>query len=165
VAVEVTRARFGSLVEWAVAGACALGLLAAAALVYQGLRSTSRAIVRVSAEEVTTAGIPLMDPPAIVPSRAVSVPFVILGNGIEVRVGERESSIGAKVKAAWQVGADALERTAGGHRLTRVYDDGLRRFLLVFDPAKEQAELRVSAIYVGSGLESALFARPGPASP
>ncbi len=163
--MEVTRARVGSLVEWAVAGACALGLLAAAALLYQGLRSTSRAIVRVSAEEVTTAGIPMLDPPAIVPSRSVSVPFVILGDGSEVRVGERESSIRAKLKAAWQVGTDALERTVGGHRLTRVYDDGIRRFLLVFDPPAERSELRVSAIYLGSGLESAPFATPGPSAP
>jgi hypothetical protein len=145
VTVEVTRARFGSLLEWAVAAACALAIATLGSLIFQGLR-TPRGLVRVNVEAAEAA--PMPDPPAAIPARAVSVPLILLNDGTELRVGERESAISAKVKRAWQTGVETLERTTAGNRITRAYDDGFRRFLLVFDPPPESAELRLSAIYL-----------------
>ena len=145
--MEVTRARFGSLLEWAVAAACALAIATLGSLIFQGLR-TPRGIVRVNVEAAEAGVAPMPDPPAAIPARAVSVPLILLNDGTELRVGERESTISAKVKRAWQTGVETLERTAAGNRITRAYDDGFRRFLLVFDPPPESAELRLSAIYL-----------------
>jgi len=116
VTVEVTRARFGSLLEWAVAAACALAIATLGSLIFQGLR-TPRGIVRVNVEAAEAA--PMPDPPAAIPARAVSVPLILLNDGTELRVGERESTISAKVKRAWQTGVETLERTTAGTRITR----------------------------------------------
>ena len=145
--VEVTRARFGSLLEWALAAACALAIAALGSLAIEALR-TPRGIVRVNVEAAEGGGTPELDPPAAIPPRAVSVPLILLKDGTELRVGERESSISPKLTRAWQTGGEALERTASGNRVTRTYDDGFRKFLLVFDPPDDATELRLSAIYL-----------------
>ena len=145
--MEVTRARFGSLLEWVLAAFCALAIAALGSFVIDALR-TPRGIVRVNVEAAEVGDPPALDPPAAIPPRAVSVPVILLNDGTELRVGERESSISAKLTRAWQTGVDALERTTTGNRITRAYDDGFRRFLLVFDPPQEAAELRLSAIYL-----------------
>ena len=74
--------------------------------------------------------------------------MILLGDGTELLVGEREAAIAAKVKSAWQTGVEALERTTAGNRIIRTYDDGVRQFLLVFDPGAEAEELSLSAIYL-----------------
>ena len=145
--MEVTRARFGSLLEWALAAVCAVAIAALVSFVIQALR-TPAGIVRVNVEAAEAGLSPRPDPPAAIPSRAVSVPLLLLIDGTEVRVGEREATISAKVKKAWQTGVDTLERTTAGNRITRAYDDGFRRFLLVFDPPEDAADLRLSAIYL-----------------
>ena len=78
----------------------------------------------------------------------MSVPLIVLSDGAELRVGERETTFARKLKAAWKTGVDALERTAAGERVTRAYDDGVSHFVLVFEPQREEAELEVSAIYL-----------------
>ena len=145
--MEVTRARFGSLLEWALAAVCAVAIAALVSFVIEALR-TPAGIVRVNVEAAEAGLRPLPDPPAAIPSRAVSVPMILLTDGTELRVGEREATIATKVKKAWKTGVDTLERTTAGNRITRAYDDGFRQFLLVFDPPEDSAELRLSAIYL-----------------
>ena len=145
--MEVTRARFGSLLEWALAAVCAVAIAALVSFVIEAFR-TPAGIVRVNVAAAEAGVSPLPEPPAAIPSRAVSVPLIVLIDGTELRVGEQEATISAKVKKAWQTGAETLERTTGGNRITRAYDDGFRRFLLVFDPPEEAADLRLSAIYL-----------------
>jgi hypothetical protein len=146
--MEVTRARFGSLLEWALAAVCALAIAFLGALVVETLR-TPRGLVRVNVEAAEQVGVPpALDPPAAIPPRAVSVPLILLNDGTALHVGDRESIISTKLTRAWQTGVDALERTATGNRITRAYDDGVRQFLLVFDPPAEATELRLTAIYL-----------------
>jgi len=145
--MEVTRARFGSLLEWALAAVCAMAIAGLGSFVIEALR-TPRGLVRVNVEAAEVGATPAPDPPAAVPPRAVSVPLILLNDGTELRVGEREATIAAKLTRAWQTGVDALERTTTGNRITRAYDDGFRRFLLVFDPPQDATELRLSAIYL-----------------
>jgi len=143
--VERTRARLGSAFEWVLAAACILALVAAGSMLLRQLR-LAQALTAVNAEEATVPTAP--EPPPAVPSRAISVPMLLLSNGAQLRVGETASAIADKINAAWQSGADALERTAKGDRVTRAYDDGARRFLLVFEPRDGVVEPRVSAIYL-----------------
>jgi hypothetical protein len=145
--MEVTRARFGSLLEWAVAALCAFALLIVGSWMLKELHRAPTPIVPVAAEGFDAAVTTVL-PPAAVPSRVVSVPIVLLSSGLELRVGESESSAAGKLNASWRAGDDMLERAAGGTRITRAYDDGARKFQIVLDPAADGVERRVSAIYV-----------------
>jgi hypothetical protein len=142
VTVEVTRARLGSVVEWMIAAACILAALGVGAVGVRELR-TVPALTPVIAEAA-----PIPEPPPAVPSRAVSIPMLVLATGVQLRVGEHATAVAARLDPAWQVGTDALERRGDGERLTRTYDDGVTHFLIVFDRPVPGADLRVSAIYV-----------------
>lgn len=143
--MERTRARLGSAFEWLLAAACIVALVAVASLLVRQFR-VMQTLTAVNAEEVTAPTAP--EPPAAIPPRAISVPLLLLSNGAQLHVGETASAITEKVNAAWRRGADALERTATGDRVTRAYDDGARQFLLVFEPPDGLAEPSVSAIYL-----------------
>lgn len=145
--MEATRARLSSLLEWAIASVCILAMAGLGSLVFEQLRTASPAIAPVLAGSTELP--PSADEvPASVPPKAVSVPLMLLSNGAELRLGELESAIARKVGSAWQMGDDTLERIAAGNRVSRRYDDGVRRFLLVFEPRKEQPEMRLAAIYL-----------------
>jgi hypothetical protein len=141
VTVQVTRARFGSVVEWIVAAGCILLALGIGSFALREVQ-TLRPVTPVNAE-----GARLPELPVNVPPRAVSVPMLLLSSGAQLRVGERASTIATKINAGWQVGIDALERSATGDRVTRSYDDGGTQFTLVFEPL-EGAELRLAAIFL-----------------
>jgi hypothetical protein len=141
----VTRARLGSALEWALAAGCILALAALVSLVAGELRNV-RSLTAVLADE--GSALPSAELPATIPAGAVSVPLLLLSNGSQLQIGQTASDIAARISAAWQIGADAFERTARGARVTRSYDDGARRFLLVFDRAESAGEDRVAAIYL-----------------
>ena len=141
----VTRARLRSALEWVLAAGCILAVATVVSLVAREL-ATVRSFTAVLADEMSA--LPAPDAPPTIPAGAVSVPLLLLSNGTRLQVGQTASEITARVGAAWQVGTDALERTAGGDRVTRVYDDGVRRFLLVFEPGGRSGEDRVAAIYL-----------------
>jgi hypothetical protein len=142
VTVETTRARFGSVLEWVIAAACILLALGIGSMMLREVQ-TFRPVTPVNAE---AARIP--EAPANVPPRAVSVPMLLLSNGTQLHIGERASTIAAKLPTAWQSGSDALERGANGPRVTRSYDDGRTQFTLVFESPEDGAEQRVAAIYL-----------------
>ena len=141
--MEVTRVRWGSVLEWAIAAACILALLAVGTVVVRELRAVPSVTPSVIAEEA-----PIPAPPAVIPPQSVSLPMLLLTDGTRLHVGERLSSVKSKVNPAWQVGSDALERGSRGDRVTRTYDDGTTEFLLVFEPGEQGGEARLAAIYV-----------------
>jgi hypothetical protein len=145
--MEVARARFGSLLEWALAAACALALLVAGSWTLRELHHAPVPVVPVSAEGMSEPASTVL-PPAAVPPRAVSVPLLLLSSGSELRVGELESTAAGKLRPGWRAAEDSLERAPHGTRITRAYDDGARRFMVVLDPPSERSERRVTAIYV-----------------
>jgi hypothetical protein len=140
--MEVTRVRLGSVLEWAIAVACILAVLAVGSVAFREVR-TLRPVTPVMAGEALAGG-----PPVMVPPRAVSVPMLLLADGTQLRVGDRASSLVYRLNSAWQAGADTLERSPRGDRVTRSYDDGATQFLLVFEPLDQRHDSRVVAIYV-----------------
>jgi hypothetical protein len=130
------------VLEWLIAVVCIVAALGVGSITFRELRAVPAA-TPVIAEEA-----PVPEAPAAVPPRAVSVPMLVLGNGIQLHVGERLSAIKEKVDPAWQLGDDALERTPDGDRVTRLYNSGSQQFLLVLEPAAPDKELRVSGIYL-----------------
>jgi hypothetical protein len=86
-------------------------------------------------------------PPAV-PSRAVSVPVLPFKDGKEVKVGDSVSAVAAALGRAAEVGRQEVDRGSLGERLTRFYEYGGARFILVFEPFERDGEVRLAAIYL-----------------
>jgi hypothetical protein len=86
--------------------------------------------------------------PAAVPSGAVSVPVLPFLNGKEVRVGETVTMVATRLGRAAESGRQEVDRGSLGERLTRFYEYGGSRFILVFEPFERNGEQRVAAIYL-----------------
>src|SRR4029453_13010134 len=72
-------------------------------------------------------------PPAV-PARAVSVPVLPFLDGKEIRVGETQSAVAARLGRAAEIGRQEIDRGSLGERLTRFYEYSGSRFILVFEP-------------------------------
>src|SRR5262245_2171070 len=94
--MDATRRRFGSLIEWLVAAACAAGTAALVSVAIEEFRSV-RAVVPV------IAGAPESVPAASIPSGAVRVPLLLLGNNRRVSVGEQLAGVAEHLGATAQL--------------------------------------------------------------
>jgi hypothetical protein len=83
-----------------------------------------------------------------VPSRAVSVPILLLPDGKEVRVGDSLAAVASRFGDEAQVGSQMVDRASNGERLTRFYEHAGTQFILVFEPFEAGGTQRVAAIYV-----------------
>ena len=95
------RARLGSALEWLIAAAFLVATLAVATLIVRELRTTPRAA---AAPEPSATSMP-----AGVPTRAISVPVLLLLDGKEVRVGQSVDEVARMLGRSAEVGADAPE--------------------------------------------------------
>jgi hypothetical protein len=138
-----TAFRFGPVVEWLVAAAFLFATIAVGSLIVRELRVTSpaRAPQPAARPLVTTI-------PASIPARAVSVPVLPFLDGKEVRVGETAAAVAARLGRAAESGRQEVDRGALGERLTRFYEYGGSRFIIVFEPFERNGEPRVIAIYL-----------------
>jgi hypothetical protein len=143
--MEAIRARFGSVLEWLVAAAFIVAILAIGSIVWRELRSVSATSPVIAHEAQADGATP---PPAGIPARAVSVPVLLLPGGNAVRVGEGVAAIAARLGRAAEVGTQTVERARFGERLTRFYEHLGTRFVLVFEPFEERGEPKVAAIYL-----------------
>ena len=144
--MEAIRARFGSALEWLVAAAFIVAVLAIGSIVWRELRTVSAALPVIAHEAPRDGG--LANPPAGVPARAVSVPVLLLPGGKSVRVGEGVAAIAARLGREAEVGKQIVERARFGERLTRFYEHLGSRFVLVFEPFEDRGEPKVAAIYL-----------------
>jgi hypothetical protein len=135
--------RIAPVLEWLLAAGFLVCLLAAGALVVRELRATpmpplSAPVARMLATSV---------PPAV-PSRAVSVPVLPFQDGKEVRVGDSVAAVATALGRSAEVGRQEVDRGSLGERLTRFYEYGGTRFILVFEPFERNGEVRLAAIYL-----------------
>jgi hypothetical protein len=140
-ALGVRSVRLSALAEWLVAASFLLGTFTVAALIVRELQPQPAAEAAPAAPATTSV-------PASVPSRAVSVPVLPLGDGVELRIGETVSSVAARLGRAAESGRQEVDRGALGERLTRFYEYRGRRFILVFEPFARNGEARLAAIYL-----------------
>ncbi len=138
-----TASRFGPVVEWLIAAAFLLATLAVASLIVRELSAP----VPVRAGQPVARPQPASIPPAV-PARAVSVPVLPFLDGKEVRVGETAAAVAARLGRAAESGRQELDRGSLGERLTRFYEYGGTRFILVFEPFERNGEPRVVGIYL-----------------
>jgi hypothetical protein len=142
--METTRARVGSALEWIVAAAIIAAASVVGSIVLRELRTVNATMPVIAHEAITTASIV----PAGLPSRAVSVPVLLLSDGKDVRVGETVAAIAARLGRDAEVGKQSVEQARFGERLTRFYEHRGTRFVLVFEPFEEGGEPKVAAIYL-----------------
>lgn len=135
------RARLGSALEWLIAAAFLLATVAVATLIVRELRTAPRAVA--SASEPASASVP-----AGVPTRAISVPVLLLLDGKEVRVGQSVDLVSRVLGRSAEVGRQLADKGALGERLTRFYEHNGTRFVLVFEPFERNGDLRVAGIYL-----------------
>jgi len=140
--MDATRARFGSLLEWILAAACIVAILALGSIAVREFRTVA-AVMPVIAHEAAPP-----DPPAAVPSRAISVPVILLPNGAELRVGDPAAEVVSRLGRQAEVAAPSIDRSAAGERVTRFYEQGGTRFVVVLQRFADDAQIRVAAIYV-----------------
>ena len=140
--MEATRRRFGSFVEWLFAAACAAGAVVAISSAVQEFRGV-RAVVPVSAESIADRTVIAGVPPDV-----VRVPLLLLADKREVRLGERLGDVAEHLGSAAQLVSESFEDTAVGRRITRFYNDLGVQFVIVFDAAGQNADPRVSAIFI-----------------
>jgi hypothetical protein len=140
--MQATRARphFAPAAEWVVAAVFLLATLGVAGLIVRELRTVTRAPQPV--EVVAPASVL----PAAVPDRAVSVPALMLLDGVQVHVGDTMARVDQAV--AVTPSRQAVDRGALGERVTRFYDRQGTSFILVFEPFERDGALRVAAIYL-----------------
>jgi hypothetical protein len=134
------RARLGSALEWLVAAAFLLATITVATLIVRELRTAPRAA---AAPETPVSALP-----AAVPTKAISVPVLLLLDGKEVRVGDSVDRVARTLGRSAEVGTQLADRGALGDRLTRFYEHNGTRFCLVFEPFEREGELRVAGIYL-----------------
>jgi hypothetical protein len=136
------RVRLGSAIEWFMAAVFLLATLAVGVLIVREMRVVRPAM----AEAAPDAGAAAV--PAAVPARAISVPVLLLLDGKQVKVGDSVSSVAQTLGRNAEVGRQLADRGALGERLTRFYDHGGTRFVLVFEPFERNGPLRVAGIYL-----------------
>ena len=134
--------RFGPVVEWLIAAAFLCATVAVGSLIVQELRSPAPTRPAAVPRPLVTSI------PAAVPARAVSVPVLPFLDGKEIRVGETASAIAARLGRAAESGRQDVDRANLGERLTRFYEYGGTRFIVVFEPFERNGEPRVSGIYL-----------------
>ena len=140
---DADRGRYEGILEWMVAAVLVVGLTAAGSMLLQGARTVDP-LTPVIAREPSFGG----PAPAAVPPGAVSVPLLLLGDGLEIRVGDSFKTVASSLGSAARTGIETVEPTTHGERITRVYQHTGTRFVLVFEPPASEAEPRVAAIYL-----------------
>jgi hypothetical protein len=141
--MDALRVRFAPVVEWFVAAAFLAATIVVATLAIEALRTPPRVLTAMPVARTAPAPIP----PAV-PDRAVSVPVLPFGNGVEIRVGDTAKVVAGRLGRAAENGRQEIDRGALGERLTRFYEYGGFRFILVFEPFERHGEPRVAAIYL-----------------
>jgi hypothetical protein len=141
--MDALRVRVGPVVEWIVAAAFLAATLLVASLIL-GVLHTPRPVLR----PASVARPVLAGTPAVIPDRAVSVPVLPFRDGREVRVGDTASAVAKRLGRAAEDGQQYTDQGSLGERLTRFYEYGGLRFILVFEPFERSGEPRVAAIYL-----------------
>ena len=140
----VSRDGIAGLLEWIVAVAGIVAVLAIGSVLVRDLRTVS-AVTPVIAHEET-----LPDPPATVPARSVSVPVLLLSDGAELRVGDTAAELTRRLGSGAEVAPATIDRIPSGDRVTRFYAQGGQRFAVVLEPLASDGQMRIAAIYLPS---------------
>lgn len=137
--MDATRPHLSFPAEWIAATVFLLATFAVGSLIFNELRvpTAPRSTPASTAEPAVPT----------VPQDAVAVPKLMLGDGVELFVGERASDADGKLAAAVFSGR-TTEQGPLGVREIRSYELAGTHFLVVLEPFERKGELRVAGIYL-----------------
>lgn len=137
--MDATRSHLSFPAEWIAATIFLLATFAVGSLIVNELRvpTTPRSVPATAVEPAVPT----------VPQDAVAVPKLMLGNGVELLVGERASDADGKLAAAVS-GGRTTEQGPLGVREIRSYELAGTHFIVVLEPFERKGELRVAGIYL-----------------
>ena len=141
--MEAARRRFESFVEWVLAVSFIAALLGIGSVVVREIRTVNAVTPVIAREPTQTPPVP-----AGIPSRAVSVPMLLLEDGNQVRIGDSAAAITSRLGRQAEVRAPMIDHAPTGERLIRFYNHGGTQFSLVFEAAGTSGEMRLAAIYL-----------------
>ena len=141
--MDAARFGFGAIVEWAVAAAAILAVVALASFADREVRTVT-AVTPVIAREAPPQ---VIAAPAAIPPGAISVPLLLLSDGTKINIGDTASQVAARLGHNEESAPPSVERAPHGERLTRTYEHQGLRFRLVLEPFDKGSEPRVAAIY------------------
>jgi hypothetical protein len=131
------------VMEWLLAAGLLSCVIAAATLVVRELRAAPVPPLSAPVARMLSSSVPVAIPPL-----AVSVPALPFQDGKEVRVGDSVAAVANALGRSAEVGRQEVDRGSLGERLTRFYEYGGARFILVFEPFERNGEIRLAAIYL-----------------
>lgn len=135
--MDATRPHLSFPAEWITAAIFLLATVAVGSLIVNELRVPAPPAPRDTASPAETA----------VPGDAVAIPRLILGDGIELAVGQPLAVAEGKL-AGSTLTARTSERGPLGIREVRAYELAGTRFIVVLEPFERKGDLRVSGIYL-----------------
>ena len=130
-----------SLIEWMVA------LALVGSVIWAGLPFV-RGLAPLPAGTFTLVESTFPALPSGVPTGAQSVSFLILADGIELRLGMREAEVRSRQMIRLTAGTPASEPGILGERTTLPFRSGQSRFWVVLDHTDTGRQREVTAIYV-----------------
>ena len=137
--------RIAPAMEWVIAVTLLSCLFGVAALIVREARVRAAPLPPLSASIARPLPTSV---PAAVPARAVSVAMLPFHDGKELKVGASVSDVAATLGRAAELGRQEVDRGSLGERLTRFYEYGGTRFILVFEPLEPNGDAKVAAIYL-----------------
>ena len=140
--MDAPRTRLRATAEWLAAAVIVAVLVAIGSTAIRDFRSVT-AVTPISAREVSAAR-----PTASIPARAISVPLLLLGDGLEVRIGDAARDVMDRLAVAVETAPPSVERGPYGERLTRRLVYRNMSFALVIEPFARDTEPRVTAIFL-----------------
>jgi hypothetical protein len=140
--MDAPRTRLRAIAEWLVAAAILIVFAGIGTTALRDFRTVTAA-TPVSAREFASSR-----PTASIPPRSISVPLLLLGDGVEVRIGDSARDVMERLSAAAESGPPAVERGPYGERQTRWLTYRDTTFALVVEPFARDTEPRVTAIFL-----------------
>ncbi len=141
--MDASRPRLASAADWTVAAIFLVATVGVASLIVHELTA------------ITARGTPAPESlaapaemPAALPSLSIPVSVLPLPNGEELRLGDGVERVSRVLGRRAETGVETVDRGRMGRRITRGYQVGNTRFMLVLEAFERNGEMRIAAIYV-----------------
>ncbi len=141
--MDASRLRLGSAADWSVAAIFLVATVGVAGLIVHELTS----ITTPTSATPDAVGAPSVVPSAL-PSLSIPVSVLPLPDGEQLRLGDGFEKVSRVLGRRAETGVQTVERGRMGQRVTRGYQVGTLRFMLVLEPFERNGELRIAGIYV-----------------
>ncbi len=140
--MDAVRLRLTQAAEWTVAVVFLVATVGVTFMIVREMTSIGRPADR------SQPGVTPAVAPAALPALSIPVSRLRLPGAREIRLGDSLERVSSVLGREAETGVQVAEQGRTGTRLTRGYEFGRVRFMLVFEPFEQNGEFRVAGIYV-----------------